>query len=73
MKARIERIKFFNSVKASFKGGAQTELSFVDVSLAPYKKYSINIDGVFISVANTETDEVSYTSLHNVVFFTILE
>jgi hypothetical protein len=73
MKARIGRVKFFNSVKASFKGGAVTELSFVDVSLTPYKKYSISIDDTLIRVTNTETDETSYTSLHNVVFFTLLE
>lgn len=71
MKSKINRIKFFNSVKASFKGGINTELSFVDIKEKP--EYEISIDGVFIKLYNMKTDETAYSTVHNVVFFTLAE
>jgi hypothetical protein len=71
MKAKINRIKFFNSVKASFKGGINTELSFVDINEKP--EYQISIDGVFITLYNTRTEEAAYSTIHNVVYFTTLD
>ena len=71
MKAKINRIKFFNSVKASFKGGVNTELSFVDIIEKP--EYEISIDGVFITLRNTRTSETAYSTIHNVVYFTTLD
>jgi hypothetical protein len=71
VKAKINRIKFFNSVKASFKGGVNTELSFVDIKEKP--EYEVSIDGVFIELYNKKTDERAYSTIHNVVFFTLVE
>ena len=71
MKANLSKIKFYNSVKSSFKGGADTELSFVDISVLT--QYQISIDDVFIKIYNKVTKETSYTTISNVIFFTLAD
>lgn len=70
MKTKISRIKFYNSIKASTKGGASTQLDYVDVADPKFLMYDISIDGVFISIVNKESKETTYTTIHNVIYFT---
>jgi hypothetical protein len=71
MKAKISKIKFYNSVKASTKGGASTQLDYVDTQAPTHKMYDISIDGEFIKVFNKESEEITYSTVNNVIYFTL--
>ena len=71
MKGKIKTIKFYNSVKASNKGVAATQLDYVNTKEALYSFYDIKVDGMFIEILNTQTQELTYSSINNVVYFTL--
>ena len=63
MKSGIERVKFFNSVKIG-----KNEITYIDER---NEEFLVDIDNILIKIQNIETKECTYTSLHNVVFFTL--
>jgi hypothetical protein len=67
MKFNVSKIKFFNSVKASSKGGVATQLDYVDINAV--KIYEIIVDGILVKIYNLETHELTYSTLNNVVYF----
>jgi hypothetical protein len=71
MKAKISKIKFFNSVKAGSKGGVNSQLDYVDTAVI--KLYDISVEDIFIKIYNKETEELTYTTVHNVVYFSIMD
>lgn len=71
MKGKISRIKFYNSIKASAKGGANTQLDYVDTSVL--KLYDIGVDGNFVKIYNKETEEITYTTMNNVIYFILMD
>lgn len=73
MKTKISRIKFFNSIKASTKGGAGTQLDYVDISDPKYGFYEISVDGIFVTIVNKESKDTTITTVHNVIYFTPFE
>jgi len=71
MKAKIAKIKFYNSVKASTKGGASTQLDYVDTTTL--SMYDISLDGIYIKIFNKQSEDTTYSTIHNVIYFTVLE
>lgn len=65
MKMKIQRIKFYQSIKCSTKPGVKNEYTYLDDTAG----YSISLDGNFVKIESAEK-EVVYTTVSNVVFFT---
>jgi len=69
MKGKIAKIKFFHSIKAATNTNGKSELSYFDKQLAP--NFNITIDDNLLKIHNVETNEVAYSSLTNVIYFTM--
>lgn len=71
MKRKIRTVKFYNSIKSSAKGGSSTQLDYVDTMSPSYSMYDITVNDSMIIILNTSTNETTYTTVFNTVYFTL--
>jgi hypothetical protein len=63
----IQRIKFYLSIKCSIQGNGKTEFNYIDTSVDPY---IITLKDNLVNITHTSTNEETFTTLSNVVYFT---
>jgi hypothetical protein len=63
----IARIKFYQAIKCSVLANGRSEFSYLDTGVDPY---SISLTDNLLCIKSNITDEKTYTTLTNVVYFT---